>query len=115
MNILSTLAIAAVGFLVLQRVLGGKKVSSHIVKQKLESGAFVLDVRTPEEFRAGAYPGAKNIPISELERRMGEIPRGKAIVVYCASGMRSATAEHMMRLAGFADIVNAGGLGAMPR
>ncbi|HEU0201514.1 MAG TPA: metalloregulator ArsR/SmtB family transcription factor [Burkholderiaceae bacterium] len=43
----------------------------------------VLDVRPPEEFTAGHVPGAVNIPIQELERRLGELPKRKEIVAYC--------------------------------
>ena len=43
----------------------------------------VLDVRPPEEFAAGHLPGAVNIPIHELERRLAELPRRKEVVAYC--------------------------------
>jgi phage shock protein E len=101
--------------LVVPRFMGGRKVSSDVVKQKIAAGAVVLDVRTAEEFRSGAYPGAINIPVQVLAGRMGELPRGKPIVVYCASGMRSASAAAALFRAGFADVVNAGGIGGMPR
>jgi len=84
------------------------------VKRKLESGAIIVDVRTPEEFRDGAYPGAKNIPLSDLGRRLGEIPKDKPVILYCASGVRSSSAAQAMKQAGYADVTNAGGLGDMP-
>jgi rhodanese-related sulfurtransferase/biotin operon repressor len=43
----------------------------------------VLDVRPPEEFAAGHLPGAINIPIHELEKRLGELPKRKEVVAYC--------------------------------
>jgi rhodanese-related sulfurtransferase/DNA-binding transcriptional ArsR family regulator len=43
----------------------------------------VLDVRPPQEFAAGHLPGAVNIPIHELEKRFGELPKRKEIVAYC--------------------------------
>lgn len=43
----------------------------------------VLDVRPPEEFAAGHVPGAINIPISELEKRLVELPKRKEVVAYC--------------------------------
>lgn len=43
----------------------------------------VLDVRPAEEFAAGHVPGAVNIPIRELERRLAELPKRKEIVAYC--------------------------------
>lgn len=43
----------------------------------------VLDVRPPEEFRAGHIPGAVSIPIAELKRRLSELPKRRTIVAYC--------------------------------
>jgi rhodanese-related sulfurtransferase/DNA-binding transcriptional ArsR family regulator len=43
----------------------------------------VLDVRPPEEFAAGHVPGAINIPVSELARRLAELPKRKEVVAYC--------------------------------
>jgi phage shock protein E len=112
---LTYIAIATIVVIILKRILGGGKVASSIVKQKLDSGATIVDVRTPEEFRDGAYPGAKNIPLSELGTRMGEIPKDKPVVLYCASGARSLSAARAMKQAGYVDVINAGGLGDMPR
>lgn len=107
-------AAVAVGGLVLARkIIGGRRVSADVVKQKLAAGATVLDVRTVQEFRGGAYPGARNIPVHELGARLAEVPAGKPVVVYCASGMRSASAARLLAQAGF-DVVNGGGLGDMP-
>ena len=107
------LAILAV--IVLKRLFGGSKVAASIVKQKLEAGAIIVDVRTPDEFRDGAFPGAKNIPLADLGRRMAEIPKDKPVVLYCASGARSSSAARAMKQAGYADVINAGGLADMPR
>jgi rhodanese-related sulfurtransferase len=43
----------------------------------------VLDVRPPEEFAAGHVPGAVNIPVHELEKRLKELPRKREVVAYC--------------------------------
>jgi rhodanese-related sulfurtransferase/DNA-binding transcriptional ArsR family regulator len=43
----------------------------------------VLDVRPPKEFAAGHLPGAVNIPVHELEKRLGELPKRKEVVAYC--------------------------------
>jgi rhodanese-related sulfurtransferase/predicted transcriptional regulator len=43
----------------------------------------VLDVRPAEEFEAGHLPGAVNIPITELGKRLGELPKRKEVVAYC--------------------------------
>jgi rhodanese-related sulfurtransferase/DNA-binding transcriptional ArsR family regulator len=43
----------------------------------------VLDVRPPEEFAAGHVPGAVNIPIQELAKRLAELPKRREVVAYC--------------------------------
>lgn len=43
----------------------------------------VLDVRPPEEFEAGHVPGALNIPIQQLEKRLLELPKRREVVAYC--------------------------------
>lgn len=84
------------------------------ILEKIRSGAKIIDVRTPDEFMDGAYPGAVNIPVQALGARLAEIPTGASIVVYCASGGRSAMAARMLKQAGWSDVVNAGGLDDMP-
>lgn len=88
--------------------------SQDELRRRLSAGAVVIDVRSPAEFHAGAHPGALNIPLQELAGRLGEIPRDRPVVLYCASGARSGMALAMLRRAGYADVVNAGGLGDMP-
>lgn len=108
-------AVAAVAaWLVLKRFIGGKA-SMSIVKQKIEAGASIVDVRSPEEFRDGGYPGAVNIPLHLLDARMAEIPKDRPVVLYCASGARSGMAARVLKKAGYADVTNAGGLYDMPR
>src|SRR3954470_10465571 len=43
----------------------------------------ILDVRPPEEFAAGHLPGAVNIPVHELDKRMKELPKGREVIAYC--------------------------------
>lgn len=52
--------------------------------QRVKTGeAIVLDVRPAEEYAAGHIRGAVNVPLSELTKRLHQIPRGKEIVAYC--------------------------------
>src|SRR6516165_12242359 len=54
---------------------------------RLRAGkATVLDVRPEDEFRQGHLPGALNIPLSQLERRLAELPPDREIVAYCRGG-----------------------------
>jgi rhodanese-related sulfurtransferase len=71
----------------------------------------VVDVRTPEEFQAGAFPNAINIPLDELYARIDELGgKSREITLYCASGARSAYAQRGLQQAGFTNVSNGGGL-----
>jgi rhodanese-related sulfurtransferase len=74
----------------------------------------VVDVRTPEEFKSGAYPGAINIPLDELQTRINELGRkSREITLYCASGARSAYAQRVLMQIGYTNVKNGGGIAAM--
>ena len=52
--------------------------------QRVKKGLVtVLDVRPPEEYAAGHIPGAINMPVSEIRKRLKEIPKDQEIVAYC--------------------------------
>lgn len=73
----------------------------------------VLDVRAPREWAAGHIESSLNIPLNHLEERIGEIPRGRRIVVHCASGYRSSIAASILKQHGFNDLADlAGGINA---
>lgn len=80
--------------------------------QKSVSGPLVVDVRTVDEFRGGAYPGALNIPLDDIMRRQNELggDMNREIVVYCASGGRSAYAQRMLMQLGYTNVRNGGGI-----
>lgn len=65
----------------------------------------LLDVRNSEELEEGAYPGALNIPLKELESRLQEIPSGRPVLIYCARGVRAKKAYDLLRV-GRPDIQN---------
>ena len=51
---------------------------------KVRAGAVtVLDVRPVEEYQAGHLPGALSVPLKDLEQRLSELPRNRAVVAYC--------------------------------
>jgi molybdopterin/thiamine biosynthesis adenylyltransferase/rhodanese-related sulfurtransferase len=75
-----------------------QEVDPAAVREQLGNGAVVVDVREPDEWAAGHIPGAKHVPKSYLESRIeGAIPdRASHVVLYCASGNRSAWATRTM-------------------
>ena len=61
-----------------------EKVDRDELRRRVLAGEVtVLDVRPVEEFEAGHLPGARSIPVDELERRLGELPPGQEVVAYC--------------------------------
>ena len=69
----------------------------------------IIDVRTPGEYRDGHIPGVVNIPLDELEKRMGEISREKKTVLICRTGNRSAQGTKLLRSKGFNNVFNSTG------
>ncbi len=102
------------------KIIGGKSTGENVVtgsdepKGKASDQQLVVDVRTREEFATGAYPGAVNIPLDELMNRIGELgSRDRKIILYCASGGRSAYAVQILGAQGFTNLENGGGLSKM--
>ena len=69
-----------------------------VVHELVGNGVAIVDVRETEEFAAGHLPGARHVPRSYLESRIeGIVPdRGQRVVLYCASGIRSALAAYTL-------------------
>jgi sulfur-carrier protein adenylyltransferase/sulfurtransferase len=74
------------------------EVDPAAVREQVGNGAVIVDVREPEEWGAGHIPGAVHVPKSYLESRIeGAVPdRAKHVVLYCASGNRSAWAARTL-------------------
>lgn len=76
-----------------------------------KSGAVLLDVRTPYEYREGHIPGSWNIPLQSLEKIRNMImDRKTPLYVYCRSGARSSQAVSMLGQMGYTDVKNIGGI-----
>lgn len=76
--------------------------------QAIKNGAFLVDVRTPDEFSGGSVVDAVNIPLNELEDRLEEFEDKEIIVVFCRSGARSETARQVLESSGFNHVLNGG-------
>lgn len=80
-------------------------------KIERDQGAFMLDVRTQEEWDAGHIPDATLIPLDQLQTRMNEVPKDQRVVVVCRSGNRSAQARDILKQAGWTLVTSmAGGM-----
>ncbi|HEX9101867.1 MAG TPA: rhodanese-like domain-containing protein [Polyangia bacterium] len=86
-------------------------ISAIRARQLVADGARLVDVRSPGEFAATHLDGARNIPVSEIGRRARELgDKAKPVIVYCASGTRSAMAKRTLKGAGFAEVYNLGSM-----
>lgn len=88
---------------VIGNVLGGLKQFhwEQLPEVLADKSAFMLDVRTEEEFASGCFEGAVNIPLDDLRGRIGEIPKDKTIYVNCHSGLRSYIACRILAANGY--------------
>ncbi|MBN1837340.1 MAG: FAD-dependent oxidoreductase [Spirochaetales bacterium] len=71
--------------------------------------AMLLDVREPEEYALGRIGEAVNIPLDTLRGRLGELPRDKSIIVYCAAGLRAYVGCRILMQNGFKEVYNLSG------
>lgn len=74
-----------------------------------QGGAFVLDVRTLEEWNEYHIPNTTLIPLDQLPSRLNEVPRDRPIVVVCRSGNRSQQGRDILLQAGFTQVTSMNG------
>src|SRR5215216_1907320 len=68
---------------------------------KYQSGAFMLDVRTAEEWNQSHVPNAALVPLDQLSSRLNEIPKDKEIIVICSTATCSQQGRDILLDAGF--------------
>lgn len=86
------------------------QISATNAVQERSGDTVYLDVREPNEFNLGHVPGAVHIPRGTLEGVIeGMITRDKKVVVYCASGNRSALAADTMQQMGYTNVASMSG------
>lgn len=84
------------------------------VEKEVPKGPMIVDVRTEEEYSYGAIPGAINIPLDDLEDQIDKFDsKDRHVILYCASGARSAYAVQIMKAYGFTNVENGGGVTRM--
>ncbi|MBK8564333.1 MAG: rhodanese-like domain-containing protein [Saprospiraceae bacterium] len=90
----------------LKKLFGGGAAAN--LTELLAQGAFVLDVRSREEFNAGHAAGAQNVPLPDLNRHLLKLAnQKKAVITCCVSGRRSGIAAQQLKAAGV-EAVNGG-------
>lgn len=79
------------------------------VRQLVESGAYIIDVREESEWRRGHLKNAVNIPLSQFRRRMAEVPRDRPVYLHCRTGQRSYYALCELLGSGYTNAYNISG------
>ena len=79
---------------------------------RIVTGAYLLDVREPDEWQAGHAPAAHHLPMGEVAGSADGLPRAVDIVVICRSGARSQRVAEFLRSQGLAASNLAGGMRA---
>lgn len=96
----------------LNRILSGgvAEIGAEEAYRRLQGDAapLMVDVRQVFEARSGGVPGAVNIPLTEIGRRLAELPRERPILVICRSGHRSPLAARQLKRAGY-DVTHVAG------
>lgn len=79
------------------------------LKQLVQNGAQIIDVRTKGEYQGGHIKGSVNIPLQSITTNLSKIRKDKPVITCCASGMRSSSAKSILKSNGFTDVYNGGG------
>lgn len=86
----------------------GKSTSNEKLAEIVNSGAFLVDVRTPGEYKGGSVKGAVNIPLDRINKELAKFKGKKNIVVFCRSGNRSGQAKMILERNGVENVFNGG-------
>ncbi len=91
---------------ILQKLFGGGEKPD--LKTVIGQGAFLVDVREPDEFAGGTAKGAVNIPLGTVPSALDQFKGKENIVVFCRSGARSGQAKIILEQNGFKNVINGG-------
>lgn len=101
--ILFVVSVAVVAHAAPYRNIGSSEAKALLAKNR---NVFLLDVRTPDEYRQARLAGSVLIPINEVERRIAQIPKGRPVLVYCAVGSRSGLVAGFLSQRGYGEVYN---------
>ena len=74
----------------------------------IKNGAFLVDVRSTQEFTDGSVKGALNIPLDKVESQLSKFKDKESIIVFCRSGNRSSLAKNILKQNGIKNVTNGG-------
>ena len=96
-------------------VLSTERVSPLTLAEELASRnpPLVIDIRAPREWSDGHLSNSINLPLAQLQQRIGEVPRDRRIAIHCAGGYRSSIAVSILNQHGVTNLIElAGGIAA---
>jgi rhodanese-related sulfurtransferase len=93
----------------------GSKVKGERAVEVVRGGASLLDVRESHEWKSGHAPGAIHVALGDIDKAPRRLPKGRPVVVMCASGMRSRTAAKHLRSLGYDAASLSGGIAGWQR
>lgn len=76
-------------------------VEASEAKQLIDSGAQLIDIRTPVEYETGRIPGSRHIPLADVPRESETLDKGKPVILYCRAGNRSGPAADAFAASGW--------------
>ncbi|MGN0072710.1 MAG: rhodanese-like domain-containing protein [Coriobacteriales bacterium] len=89
----------------------GKDINKGVEEFNALTEGWLLDVRAKHEFVTGHIPGAKNVPLPVIERANTLIKdKSQPVYVYCQSGSRSRQAANALKVLGFTNVHDIGGI-----
>lgn len=83
-----------------------KQINVDKVRELVESGAFIVDVRETYEYKRGYIKGSVNIPLSRLRSSLTEIPKDRPVYLHCRTGQRSYNAVMALQNLGYDNVYN---------
>ena len=88
-----------------------KDINEGIKEYQSVSGAVLLDVRTPQEYKEGHVPKSKNVPLQMIDKVTSVVTTKETpLFVYCYSGSRSSQAVNTLKRMGYSNVTNIGGI-----
>jgi rhodanese-related sulfurtransferase len=77
------------------------EVSASEAKQIIDTGSQLIDVRTDVEYNAGRIPGARHIPLADVQRESASLDKQQPVLIYCRAGNRSGPAAEAFSASGW--------------
>lgn len=95
-------------FIIIKNMFGNGSANKSKLQEVITNEAFLVDVRTPDEFASGSVKGAVNIPLDKISFNLSKFKNKKNIVVFCRSGNRSGQAKQILEKSGIQHVTNGG-------